>query len=99
MREVTRSSADLPDPLVWLIPGRPQVLEQGSLEGPIRLTRVESAATRLMERVHHFPEDIQLQLTVGGVPNTNGHRVFVARQPRNLEFSQPSLARQAIHDL
>ena len=40
------------------------MLEQRSLKGPIRFTRVELATARLVERVHHFAEDIQLQLRV-----------------------------------
>ena len=59
----------------------------------------ETAQPRLMERIHHFAEDIKLELVGGGIADAHGLRVLVSAEPRDLALGQPSFARDPIHDL
>ena len=59
----------------------------------------EPGLARLMQRVHHFAENIELQLVMRRVADAHRLRVGVARQPRHFPFGQPPLAANAVHDL
>ena len=76
------------------------MLEESRSAGPSRdsLAR-DAAAPRLMQRVHHLAEHVELQLAVGGIADAHRRGAFVARQPRHLPLGQPPLAGDAVHDL
>ena len=78
MGELPGSSSNLPDALVRLSPDCGEVLEHRALKRPVLISRVEATATRLMQRIHHFPEDIELQLTVRGIADPHRARALVA---------------------
>ena len=59
----------------------------------------KSVASRLMERVHHLAEHVELTLAVGGVADANRRGAVVAGQPRDLPFGQAALAADPVHDL
>ena len=73
--------------------------EQRALEGPVLLAQVDAAPARLVQRVHHLAEHVELQLAVRGVADPHRPRRLVAGQPGDLAFGEPPLAGQAVHDL
>ena len=97
--EMARTAAHFPEALVGLLPDSVEMAEQRALEGPVLLAQVEAAAARLVQRVHHLAEHVELQLAVRGVADPHRLRRLVAGQPGDLGFGEPPLARQAVHDL
>src|SRR5690349_24051025 len=99
MDKMFRAAANLPQTLVWLTPDRLEVREQFALQRPARFIGTQSALSCLMKRVHHFAENIELALAMGGIADADRLRAAVSREPGHLPFRQPPLATQAIHDL
>ena len=66
-----RPAAHLPETLIGLSPDLGEVLEHRALERPLLNARVEPTAARLVQRIHHLAEDIELQLPVRGIADTN----------------------------
>ena len=52
-----------------------------------------------VEGVNDFAIDVELQLFCGCIADPNGRRALVAFKPRDLVFSKPTLAGDAIHRL
>ena len=97
--EVAPLAADLPDPLVGLLPGLLEEGEERELEPPRRRLGRQPALARLQHRVHQLAVDVELELVRGGVADPHGRRALVAGQPRQLELGEPPLPRRAVHDL
>ena len=53
----------------------------------------------LIQRIHHFAVDVELQLRARGVADAHRPRAAIAREPRHLPFHQPALACQAVQRL
>ena len=94
-----RAPAHLPDAFVRLRPDALEVREERVLQRPAGFARGEAVAARLMERIHHLAEHVELQLAVGGIADAHRLGAFVARQPGHLPFGQPPLAADPVHDL
>src|SRR3954468_1188423 len=52
-----------------------------------------------MQRVHYFPEDVELQLIGRSVANAYGFRVLETGQSLDLGSTQDTFAAQPVHDL
>lgn len=70
MGEVQPSAAHFPDAFVRLAPYRLEISEKRLLQIPSGIVHLQVAAARLMERVHYFPEDIELELPMRGVASS-----------------------------
>ena len=97
--EVAALAADLPDPLVRLVPRALEEVEERELQPPGRLLGGQPALAPLEHRVHQLAEHVELELVGGGVADPHGRRALVAGQPVELELGQPPLARGPVHDL
>src|SRR5205823_5359426 len=91
--EVLSPRAHLPDALIGLAPDRLQMREQLDLQVPPGTGGAEAADARVMQRVGDFPVDVELQLRVRGIADTDRLCALVARQPRNNPFQAAPLAR------
>src|SRR5262249_12842224 len=67
--EMTCWTAHLPHTLIGLSPCLFEMLEHGDLQRPARIAACQSAAARLMQGIHHFAVDVELQLAVRGIAN------------------------------
>ena len=77
--EVPPLAADLPDALVRLAPDLREVVEEDLLQVPRVLQELEPMRARLVQRVDHLPEHVDLQLLARGVADADGGGAFVAR--------------------
>src|SRR5271155_5636541 len=99
MREVARAASHFPDARVRLSPDFLEVRDQRALQRPGRLAGGETRAARDVKGVEHFAIDVELELFDRAVADSDRRRVFVARQPGNFIFLEPSLACDAIECL
>ena len=97
--EVLGPPARFPDPFIRLDPDALEVGQKRLLLGPARVARSEPFASRVMERIHHLAEGIELELVMGGIADAHGRGAFVSRQPWQHHFGQPPFAGDPIHDL
>src|SRR5215203_4521488 len=98
MSEVTGIATHLPDSLVGFVPVFLHEASERPLQVPRRLVRFQPSLARLVQSVHHLPVHVQLELMRGGVPNA--HRIpVVARKPFGDVLVEPTLTRDAVHDL
>ena len=75
------------------------MFEQRDLKLPRGREVLESPRPRMMERVHHLAEYVELELVDGGVADAHGFRVLIPAEPRRLALGQPSFAGGPVHDL
>ena len=87
-----RAAAHFPDALVGLLPDSLEMSTAAPLEMPRRPRSRDAATPRLMQRVHHLAEDVELELAVRGVADAHRPRALVAGQPGHLPLEQPALA-------
>ena len=86
------AAAHFPDAVVRLAPDRVEMLEHCALHAQPAPSGAKPAAPGLMQRVHHFAEDVELKLVVRRVADAHRPRILVAGQPGDLPFGQPPLA-------
>jgi len=84
MREQSSRSAYLPDPFVGLLPRRLDELDHRPLDPPGVLVRLQPDPPRVVQRVGHFPVDVELKLGARGIADADRRRMLVAREPREL---------------
>ena len=99
MREVPSRTADLPDPLVRLLPRGFQEVDQQPLQRPRLRIRLNSRAKGHVQRVHDFAVDVELQLIDRGVPDADRPRPLVSGQPVERELRQPPFSARPVHRL
>src|SRR5207237_8418019 len=99
MDEVLRLAADLPDALVRLAPDPFEVVEEHLLQLPRVPLELEPVRTRLVERVDHLSEHVDLKLLARGVADAHRSRILVAAEPWQLELREPPPAAHAVHAL
>jgi hypothetical protein len=99
VREVPPSASHLPDPFVGLAPAPFEQPELVAAELPGRRQTGQPVLERLIHRVGHFADDVELRLVGGCVADAYGPRVVEARQPVELPLRESPLARDAVHDL
>src|ERR1700720_1653326 len=93
------SAPYLPDAFIGSAPDGFEMREQRALKLPRGREVLETAEPRMMERVHHFAVNIELQLVGGSVADAHRFRVLVSAEPRHLALGQPSFACAPVHDL
>src|SRR5262245_36884408 len=93
--EMLRAAASFPNSLVRLPPNLLQLVRERDLEAPRGPTRWNSADVRLVKRVHHLAEDVQLELLVRRVTDAHRTRTFITRKPRELPLPEKTLAGKA----
>src|SRR5262245_44848887 len=71
--KVPGAPTHFPHALVRLTPDLLQVLEDGALESPVRVCCLQPPAPRMMHRVTHLTEHVELKLTMGRVADAHGH--------------------------
>jgi len=96
---VPAPAAQLPNSLVRLGPDALEIREERLLQGPAGFARGDPVASRLVQRVHHLAEHVELQLTMRGIADAHRRGAFISGQPRHLPLGQAPLAGNAIHDL
>ena len=69
------AAAHFPDAVVALDPDLFEMRQERLLEVPAGVDLRQAALARLMQRVHHFAEDVELTLIVRGVADANRRRV------------------------
>src|SRR5690242_291034 len=97
--ELATAAAYLPQSLVGLAPYFFEMLRQRPLHVPRRVIACEAALAALMQRVHDFAVNVELQLDGSGVADSHGSRRLVTLQPPERHLGQPALAGEAVHDL
>ena len=97
--EVLAAAARFPYAIVRLGPDALEVGQKRLLQLPAGFARGKPLASRLVERIHHFAEGIELELAVRSVADAHRRGALVARQPWHHHFGQPPLAGDPVHDL
>src|ERR1051326_4048726 len=88
-----------PNAIVGLVPQRTDGFAQAENEVsgfPIELPDV---GRKMINAVHDFSVDVELQLIFGRITNTNGFGIFVAREPAEHFLFQGRLAVNRVKDL
>src|SRR5438105_4707084 len=70
--EVLSVAANLPDAFIRFAPYVLEMRKEFPLHGPAGFACNKPVASRLMERIHHFAEYVELQLLMGGVTDAHG---------------------------
>ncbi len=91
--------ADLPQPVVGLVPGLREVLDQCPLERPGVAVCVPGGVPGLLERDHQLADDVELALQGGAVADPDRPGVGIAGQVRELELGDPPAAVDGVQDL
>src|SRR6516225_11568111 len=99
MGEVARAASHFPDALVRVSPDFLQVGHERAFQRPGRVAGGETRAAGDVKGVEHFAIDVELELLDRPVADSDRSRAFVARQPGNLIFLEPSLACDAVENL
>src|ERR687898_2582049 len=98
MSEVPGIATHLPDSLVGRVPVFLHEASERPLQVPRRLVRFQPSLARLVQSVHYLAVYVQLELMRSGVPYA--HRIpVVPRKPFGDILVEPTLARDAVHDL
>ena len=96
---MARAAPHFPDARVRLSPDLLEVQKEGAFQRPGRIAGGETRAARDIEGVEHFAIDVELKLLDRSVADADRLRAFVAGQPGNFVFLEPSVARDAVDDL
>src|SRR5713101_309748 len=72
---------------------------QDLLHGPRVVSQNDGVAAGDVQHVHDFTVNVELELVMSGVAGADRRAALVTGQPRQLEFRQPPLSREPIHDL
>src|SRR6185312_17520830 len=70
--EVPGLAAHFPDAAVGLLPDRLEMGEQRALQIPAGVACGEAARAPLVQRVHHFADDVELELASAALPMRTG---------------------------
>jgi len=88
----------LPNAIVGFPLGLFQMVNKYLLDSPRILILRNPVPSRQMQGVEHFAENVQLELLMGRVADSDGPRVFVTGKPIQFQLRQSSLAGQPVHD-
>src|SRR5271154_1701406 len=99
MSEVARTASHFPDALVRLSPDFLEVRDERALQRPGCLAGGKTGAAGDVKGVEHFAIDVELELFDRSVADSDRSRAFVAWQPGNFIFLEPSLASDAVDNL
>jgi hypothetical protein len=70
--EMMASAPHLPDAFIGGAPHGFEMREERALKLPRRREVLETADPRMMSRIHHLAEDIELELAGGGIADAHG---------------------------
>ena len=97
--EVPALAAHLPETVVGLIPGALEMVHQRELKVPRVVVVADPRVARQRQSVQRLAPDVELKLVRGGIADTDGRRVLITGQPRQLGLRQPPGAVEGVHDL
>ncbi len=99
VREPPQRTADLPQPVVRLVPVPGQLLDQRALQRPGVLALVETEVAGHLQRHHHLAEHVGLPLGDRAVADPHGGRAGVPGQVVERPLGQVAAAVHGVHDL
>ncbi len=94
-----RRPANLPNPLVGLLPSRLDEVDQHPLQIPSGGLRVQAGPAKLKHGVQKFAINVELKLLAGRIADPHRPAPFVAGQPIEREFRQTPLPLHSVSDL
>jgi hypothetical protein len=97
--EVPFGTADLPQPVIRLVPLLGQPLHQDALQVPRVLVVLEPSLARDVERDHHLAEHVGLALVDGSVADPHRSGVGVSRKMFEFALGKVSTSVDGVHDL
>ena len=72
VREMASRSADLPDAFVRLPPRGFEIVDQRLIDAPFVIVMRCTQTPRLIGRIEHLAENVELKLAEGGIADPNG---------------------------
>ena len=97
--EVAQRTADLPDPVVRLVPVRGQLVDERALQRPALRRLLEPAVAGVLEGDHHLAEHVGLALVHGAVADAHRAGAGVAGEVVELALGELAATVDAVHDL
>src|SRR5262245_55613053 len=99
MREMAPAAANLPDALIWTLPGAFEESQDFAECPPTVWIRREPAFSSHVEARQHLAKDVQLELFRRRIADANRPGALVTGQPAELVLVQAARACEAVHDL
>ena len=99
MHELASWPAHLPDAVVGVAPVLAEPLDRATRRPQRLVCRGHAEVAGTVDRIRELAVHVELQLPGRRVPDPDGGRALVAREPLELVLVEAALARDAVHDL